>query len=133
VFVEGNKVLFAGDTVMPVPYLPWGNWEEYRESLRRIRTLRADVVVQGHGEILLRGEMQESVDSSIAYLDTIHATVSALVDRGGSEEDVVKIDVESCGKSRIPLHGVVTQLHRDNMLHMYRLLRSQKTLAPAAV
>jgi len=112
VFVEEAKVLFAGDTVMPVPYIRWGDWREYRESLSRMRALKADVVVQGHGEVLLRGEMRESVDSSIEYLE------------------VEQVDIESCGKSRIPLHGLVIQLHRDNLSYLYRTLQKQRAAFP---
>lgn len=130
VFVEEAKVLFAGDTVMPVPYIRWGNWREYRESLSRMRLLKADVVVQGHGEVLLRGEMRESIDSSIEYLDYINAMVNDFVNQGATEEEVEQVDIESCGKSRIPLHGLVIQLHRDNLSYLYRTLREQKVAFP---
>jgi len=130
VFVEEAKVLFAGDTVMPVPYIRWGDWREYRESLSRMRALKADVVVQGHGEVLLRGEMRESVDSSIEYLDRINALVTDFVNEGATEEEVEQVDIESCGKSRIPLHGLVIQLHRDNLSYLYRTLQKQRAAFP---
>jgi len=129
-FVEEAKVLFAGDTVMPVPYIRWGDWKEYRESLSRMRVLKADVVVQGHGEVLLRGEMRESIDSSIEYLDYINAMVTDLVNQGATEEEVKQVDIESCGKSRIPLHGLVIQLHKDNLSYLYQTLQEQKVAFP---
>ena len=126
-FVEGCKVLFAGDTVMPVPYIRWGDWREYRESLRLIRALKADIVVQGHGEVLLRGELRESVDSSLEYLDKINALVADFVRKGATEEEVTQVSIEACGKSRVPLHGLVTQLHRDNLSYLYgRLVQQQR-------
>jgi glyoxylase-like metal-dependent hydrolase (beta-lactamase superfamily II) len=120
----------AKRTVMPVPYIRWGDWREYRESLSRMRLLKADVVVQGHGEVLLRGEMRESVDSSIEYLDHINALVTDLVNEGATEEEVEQVDIESCGKSRIPLHGLVIQLHRDNLSYLYRTLQEQRVAFP---
>jgi len=130
VFMEESKVLFAGDTIMPVPYIRWGDWMEYQESLRRIRLLKADIVVQGHGEVLLRGEMRKSIDSSIEYLDNISSLVTDLVSKGATEEEVEQVDIESCGKSRIPLHGLVIQLHRDNLSYLYRTLQEQKVAFP---
>ena len=130
VFVEEAKVLFAGDTVMPVPYIRWGDWREYRESLSRMRVLKADVVVQGHGEVLLRGEMRESIDSSIEYLDHINTLVTDYVREGATEEEVEQVDIESCGKSRIPLHGLVIQLHRDNLSYLYQTLQEQNVVSP---
>lgn len=125
-FVEGSKVLFGGDTVMPVPYVRWGDWRQYQESLRRLRALKADIVVQGHGEILLRGEMLESIDSSIEYLGNVSALINDLVQKGATEEEVMQIGIESCGKSRIPLHGLVTQLHSDNLRYLYRTVLEQQ-------
>ena len=115
---------------MPVPYIRWGDWREYRESLSRVRVLKADVVVQGHGEVLLRGEMRESIDSSIEYLDHINTLVTDFVRDGATEEEVEQVDIESCGKSRIPLHGLVIQLHRDNLSYLYQTLQEQKVVSP---
>ena len=37
---------------------------------------------------------------------------------------VREIDIESCGKSRIPLNGLVTQLHTANLLALYDRLKA---------
>ena len=129
VLVEGAKVLFAGDTIMPVPYIRWGDWRQYQESLLRLRSLKANTVVQGHGEILLRGEMLESIDTSVAYLDRISGAVEELVAKGAGHEELARIGIEACGKSRVPLHGLVVQLHEDNLEHLYSVLR-EKDVAP---
>ena len=39
--------------------------------------------------------------------------------RGKPRAAVREIDIESCGKSRIPLNGQVTQLHTANLLALY--------------
>jgi len=129
-FVEGAKVLFAGDTIMPVPYIVWGDWRQYRESLIRLRGVKADTVVQGHGEVLLRGEMLESIDTSLKYLDTIDRIVEDAVGRGDGPDRLAEVDIESCGKSRIPLHGLVIQLHEDNLRHLYQS-RQEREAMPA--
>jgi cyclase len=120
VMIEGDRILFSGDAVMPVPYIPWGNREELRSSLASLLTLKPEMIVQGHGEILLRGEISETVDSSIRYLDNIKNRVEEIVKRGGSEAELRKIDIEACGRSRIPLDGLVSQLHQANLRALFQ-------------
>ncbi|MBC7263662.1 MAG: MBL fold metallo-hydrolase [Chloroflexi bacterium] len=126
VFVEGDKILFAADALLPVPYIVWGDREQMAESLRTIKNLRPDSVIQGHGQIILRGELGEEVDSSIAYLTNIYQAVKRVLDKGQPEEALGSIDIEECGKSRIPLDGLVRQLHRGNLIALYRQLKEGK-------
>jgi len=126
VLVEGDRVLFSGDAVMPVPYIPWGNREQLRNSLATVLTLRPEMIVQGHGDILLRGEIAETVESSISYLDNIKERVEEIIGRGGTEADLRKIDIETCGRSRIALDGLVSQLHQANLKALYRLHQQQR-------
>lgn len=120
VMIEGDRILFSGDAVMPVPYIPWGSREQLRNSLATVLTLKPEMIVQGHGEILLRGEVAQTIESSISYLDNIKERVAELVDRGGSEAELRKIDIEACGRSRIPLNGLVTQLHQANLRALFK-------------
>ncbi len=119
VMIEGDRILFSGDAVMPVPYIPWGNREQLRSSLAAMLTMKPEMIVQGHGEILLRGEIGETVESSIRYLDNIANRVEEIIERGGSEAELRKIDIEACGRSRIPLDGLVTQLHLANLKALF--------------
>jgi len=120
VMIEGDRILFSGDAVMPVPYIPWGNREELRSSLAAVLTMKPEIIIQGHGEILLRGEIGETIDSSIKYLDNIECQVEEVVKRGGTEAELRKIDIETCGRSRIPLDGLVSQLHQANLKALFR-------------
>ena len=124
VLVEGDRILFSGDAVMPVPYIPWGSREQLRGSLAEVLAMKQEMIVQGHGEILLRGEIGETVEASIAYLDNIEQHVDEVVRRGGSEADLRKIDIESCGCSRIPLDGLVSQLHQANLRALFQRKRN---------
>jgi len=119
VFVEGDKILFAGDAVLPVPHVAWGNTETCARSLQAIRALKPDTVIQGHGQLLLRGELAIEIESSLKYLSCIKDKVLQLLQRGATEADVLNIDIEDCGKSRVPLDGLVQQLHRHNLLALY--------------
>jgi cyclase len=125
VYVEEDKILFAGDAVMPVPYIVGGDREAMIDSLHVIGQLSLENIVQGHGEVILRGEVEHALESSIFYLETIYEKVKEAVEAGAPPESVAEIDIEQCGKSRIPLNGLVQQLHEANLLHLYDLMTAQ--------
>lgn len=129
IHIPEEKAVIAGDTVMPVPYIVGGNYAQMRQSLLAIRALKPSFVVQGHGDVLLRGEVNESIDSSVAYLSAIVEKVRALVERGQPAARLKSIDIEACGKSRIPLDGLVGKLHMENLLALYREFNKQKPSA----
>ena len=124
VHVREDKVLFAGDTVMPVPYIIDGDRLELMESLRRIGKLSLDNIVQGHGGVILRGEVKGTLRSSIAYLEIIYEKVREKVEAGALRDELREIGVERCGKSRIPLDGLVQDLHQANLMALYDQLIS---------
>ena len=126
-YVREDKILFAGDLVMPVPYIVGGNRAEMRESLRTISELAIDSIVQGHGDVLLRGEIPEAIETSYQYLDTIEREVQARIDRGLSVKSLRRLDVERCHKSRIPLNGLVEELHQANLAYLYQELSTGQT------
>ena len=126
VYIREDKVLFAGDTVMPVPYIVDGDRLELMESLRAIGKLTMDNIVQGHGGVILRGEVKATLNSSIAYLDTIYERVQREVEAGASKDELRRIGIEDCGKSRIPLDGMVQDLHRANLEVLYDQLTSRE-------
>jgi cyclase len=123
VMVADEKVLIAGDTVMPIPHIVRGDYEQLIETFERIKALQPNFVVQGHGDVLLKGEVNESIDSSIAYLHAIVERVQDLVRQGAPPKKLKEIDIEECGKSRIPLDGLVSRLHLDNLVALYRTFR----------
>jgi glyoxylase-like metal-dependent hydrolase (beta-lactamase superfamily II) len=123
VFLREDKILFAGDMMMPLPHFVDGDPDQLAQSLLGIQRLSHDPgvenVVQGHGELVLRGEIDDAVRSNLKYLDIVRKKVEALVKRGKPRAAVKEIDIESCGKSRIPLNGQVTTLHTANLLALY--------------
>jgi cyclase len=126
VYIEGDKILFAGDAVMPLPYIFWGDREILQDTLRTIKEMNLENIVQGHGEVLLKGEIDETLDASIAYLDCILEKVKAkLATRTSKERLVNEITLEACGYSPIALDGLVKQLHRSNLLRVYQTLTAK--------
>jgi hypothetical protein len=91
-----------------------------------IKTLNLENVIQGHGGVLLRGEIDETVDSSIAYLRAIDRKVRGIVEKDLPRSALAKIDIETCGRSRIPLGGLVQRLHQANLEHMYSEIVAEK-------
>ena len=90
---------------MPYPDLPGGgSIEDLRRSVRSIEISGLENVVQGHGEVLLRGESRSTILSSLKYLDCIEQAVEKHVVDHASVESLLKTSIEQCGKSRIPLN-----------------------------
>jgi glyoxylase-like metal-dependent hydrolase (beta-lactamase superfamily II) len=125
VYVQEDKILFAGDAVMPVPYIVDGDRTVMIDSLRVISQLSLENIVQGHGEIILRGEVEEALETSIFYLETIYEKVKEVVEAGAPPETITEIDIEQCGKSRSPLNGLVQQLHEANLFYLYDLMTAR--------
>ena len=112
--VENEEVLFAADTVMPIPYFVDGNSADLECSLRRLLEAEYENIVQGHGEIILRGEARDEINSAIHYLQRLRHEVAAALERGEPNiEDAISL--ESCGKSADLLNGAATQLHQLNI------------------
>ncbi|MFN2225309.1 MAG: MBL fold metallo-hydrolase, partial [Anaerolineae bacterium] len=122
VHLREDKVLIAGDIMTPVPLMVRGETDQLIKSLRMIKGLNLENVVQGHGGVLLRGEIDETVDSNITYIRTVEKRVKAIVDKGQPRSMLSSIDIESVGKSRIPLGGLVQRLHIANLEYVYNRL-----------
>jgi cyclase len=119
VYVHEDRLLFAGDSMMPVPYIVWGDWKIMADTLSRLAKLRLDNIVQGHGEVLLRGEIPSTIKGSITYLHRIHDRVAAHVTQGGQREELKSWGLEQFGLSRLPLSGLAPQLHQANLQALY--------------
>jgi cyclase len=126
VHVREDKALIASDVVTPVPLIVRGKLDELIQSLNEIKTLNLENAIQGHGGVLLRGEIDDAVDSNVAYLEAIEKKVRAIVEEGLPRSALAQIDIESCGKSRIPLGGLVQRLHQANLEYLYTEMMGEK-------
>jgi cyclase len=127
--VREDRVLFASDTLMPVPYFVDGDYDDFVQSLESLRNNNFENVVQGHGEVILRGEIEEKIQSDLNYLAAIKHHVEVARSRTDPEKYLDDIDIESCGKSRIPLNGSVQQLHQANLRALYRAGQTEPDFA----
>ncbi len=118
-YVREDRVLIASDAMMPVPYFVAGDRHKFKETLKKILDYPLESVVQGHGEVLLRGEVPKAVQASLDYLDIIEDKVRKIVKKGQPRSALDKITIDQCGRSRIPLNGLVQELHRINLYTLY--------------
>jgi glyoxylase-like metal-dependent hydrolase (beta-lactamase superfamily II) len=115
VLLAEDRVLFAGDAVMPLPSVIDGDIESMAASLRKIPRMKLENLVQGHGEVILRGEIPNAVRSNLAYLTALDRYVHRQRRRKAPGLAADDPDVEAFGKSRILMNGLADQLHRRNL------------------
>jgi glyoxylase-like metal-dependent hydrolase (beta-lactamase superfamily II) len=120
VYVIEDEVLFSGDVWMPIPHIVDGDPNVMRESLKKIQSFTIENVVQGHGEVILRGEVNSSIKDRLDYLDTIEKIVLEAAEDEFPGEYLIEKDVEECGKSRILLGGAAEEIHQQNLRHLYK-------------
>jgi cyclase len=120
ILVEEDRVLFAGDSFMPMPYIVDGDLEETVSSIKRISKMGLENIIQGHGDIILRGEIDSAVKENLAYLAAIKKAARAAARRRDPFELLEEVSVESCGKSRVYLGGLAEGLHRGNLKILVR-------------
>jgi cyclase len=128
VLVEEDRVLFAGDAAMPLPYIVDGNIDELVASIKKISKLGLENVVQGHGDIVLRGEIENFVKDNINYLSNIRKAVRKANRRKYPLDILDEVTIEECGKSRVLIGGLAGELHRRNLVALYRQLFGEMPL-----
>lgn len=122
VLIVEDRVLFSGDIMMTLPYLVDGDYDVMVASMKQIPQMHLENLVQGHGEVILRGEVQSTVEGQLKYLANVHRYVKKAARRRDPEGYLATIDVESCGKSRILLNGLADELHTRNLFALYHSL-----------
>lgn len=119
VYAREDRVLFAGDTLMPVPYFVDGDYDDFITSLHTLKGESYENIVQGHGEIILRGEIDAKINEDLTYLADIRNHVKQALTMPDPETYLRELTVEEFGKNRILLNGGVEQLHQNNLTVLY--------------
>ena len=128
VLVEEDRVLFAGDSFMPLPYVVDGDIEVLTNTIKSIGKLGLENIIQGHGDIVLRGEIEDAVKENLAYLSAIRKAVRSAARKRNPLEALAAIDIESCGKNRILLGGLAGELHKRNLRYLFKQLEKEEQL-----
>jgi cyclase len=127
---EEDRILFAGDAAMSLPYIVDGDIDELNSSMKKIAKLGLENIVQGHGDIILRGEIENFVKDNLAYLSNIRKVVRKASRRRYPQEVLDEASVESCGKSRVLIGGLASELHRRNLRALYKHMFGVYPLSP---
>ena len=125
VFVEEDRILFAGDAFMPIPSLYEGNFVDTLKTYSKINALGLENIVQGHGDIILRGEIEEAMRENINYLNKLKEVGEKARIKRNPGEYLSTIHVEDCGKSRVHLGGLAETIHKRNLIWIYKQVIAQ--------
>lgn len=133
VLVEEERVLFASDTVMPVPFFADGDLDELVVSLEYLLTLAPPLtnMVQGHGPVILRGEIERCLKLRIKYLKSVRSVVRQALKRKYTKNVLKKTDLASVGIDRAELGGIGADLHWSNLDSLYDKLEGVVTPYPS--
>ena len=118
--LEEARILFGGDLFMPMPYIVDGDIDVMSAMLKKVARMGLENIVQGHGDIVLRGEIGGTVEHNLAYLSEIRKAVRKSSRRKYPMDLLETVNVESCGKSRVLLGGLAEELHQQNLVALYR-------------
>lgn len=121
ILIEEDRILFSGDAFMPLPFIVEGNIDLFIETIRSFSDLSLENIIQGHGDIILRGEIEEKIRENVTYLKAIQKAVWTAKRRKNPLEVLDSIGVEACGKSRILLGGLASELHNRNLRYLYHI------------
>jgi cyclase len=130
ILVEEDRVLFAGDAAMPLPYIVDGDIDDLTASLKKISRMGLENIIQGHGDIVLRGEIDNFIKDNLTYLSNIRKAVRKAARRKYPQEVLDEATVESCGKSRVLIGGLAGELHRRNLRALYRQMYGELPAVP---
>jgi cyclase len=120
VLVREDRILFAGDAYMPLPYIVEGDVDVLADTIKTIGKMSLENIVQGHGEIILRGEIEQATRSNLNYIANLKKVIKTAIRIKDPTKKLIEATVESCGKSRVLLGGQVDVLHRRNLIALYR-------------
>ncbi|HUI88557.1 MAG TPA: MBL fold metallo-hydrolase [Anaerolineales bacterium] len=125
VLVEEDRVLFAGDAFMPLPYVVDGDLDDIAVSIKKIGRMGLENIIQGHGDIILRGEIEAAVKENLNYITNVKKVVKAAARRKFVDETLDSMRIEQCGKSRVHLGGLAEGLHKRNLQVLIKQAREQ--------
>ena len=120
VFIREDRILFAGDAFLPLPVFIEGDIDQLIQTIESFKDLGLENIVQGHGDVILRGEIEGAIDSNLKYLEDLKKIVAVAMKKKDPQKKLKEATVESCGKSRVLLGGLVEDLHRRNLAFLYQ-------------
>ena len=119
--VEEDQLLIAGDTVMTLPYVAYGNSEALLDSLQRIKSWDVKVIVQGHGEVCNK----DKLDLDIQYLERVRDVLAERINEGAGPEKIQSLRIQEFIQEDF-LVGMPSlykeRIHKANLERIYQEL-----------
>ena len=127
---EDEGVLVAGDTVMEIPFVGYGNSRSLIRSLKVVQSIVKDdgKIIQGHGGVY----GSERLTDDIRYIEEVRKRTTEYLDSGKrAEEASAGIKMEDCfSKERSKFlndrFGSLLWCHPSNVQRVYEELRSER-------
>ncbi|MDD2522197.1 MAG: MBL fold metallo-hydrolase [Anaerolineaceae bacterium] len=119
VLLEDDRILFSGDAYMPIPYFVGGDIDILTHTITQIGSMGLENIIQGHGDVVLRGEIDEVTNSHLDYLRSVRKLVKTAHRRRDPLGFLRSQSVEDSGKSRISMAGLAQDLHIRNLQWLY--------------
>jgi len=133
VLIEEDRVLFSGDVLMPIPYLVDGDLDDMIASSKSIIAMGLENIIPGHGDIILRGEIEGTIEENLAYLEEIRKVVRKAGRRKYPLDLLEEVAVEDAGKSRVLLGGLAEDLHQRNLFALYKMMYGETPIGSELV
>jgi glyoxylase-like metal-dependent hydrolase (beta-lactamase superfamily II) len=119
VLLEDDRILFSGDAFMPIPYFVGGDIDVLIETITEIGQMGLENIIQGHGDIVLRGEIEDVTNSHLDYLKSVRKIVKTALRRRNPLDFLASQRVEESGKPRVSMGGLAQDLHLRNLQWLY--------------
>jgi len=119
-WLKDERIIIAGDTVIELPYIWYGDSKALIESLKRVQTVvgGGGRIIQGHGGIC----GSEKLDSDVRYIESLRSVVTEYFNAGKTiKEATAGVKLADCvSKERLesipkPYEGV----HVENVERIY--------------
>ena len=120
VFVEEDRILFAGDSFLGIPQFSGGSYEDSIATIHKVAAMGLENIIQGHGDIVLRGEIDSAVEENLAYLTKLKQIGEDALRYRNPAIYLNQFSIESCGKSRVLISGLATSIHTANLIAIYK-------------
>lgn len=120
-YIKDYRILIAGDTVMELPFVAYGNSGKLVSSMKEIERLNPNQIIQGHGGTCDIEKLRED----LGYLESMQDRVRRAITSGISIDEVVNLPVERFleGRRAKNLHPAYKgAMHKENLRKVYEEL-----------
>jgi glyoxylase-like metal-dependent hydrolase (beta-lactamase superfamily II) len=115
-YLPEKEVLFAGDLLTrDIVKVVWsGSLTNWISALRTIRGLAPQVVIPGHGPLLVGPEIDDAIQRGIAFWSYLHESAQALYSKGVPPDEAVgRINIDDYPDAALTLPTIIAAAYHD--------------------